>query len=109
MKTLYRHLMLATALASSLALALPLASGVARADDSATVPTNPGFKPGGQINPGTEHPAPSSSTDIRKIPSHAEAVAALMAADDPNPSPGQASPQASSGSGDQKTVSAAVA
>ena len=105
MKTFQRHLMWATALATSLAVA-PLAIGQIRAEESATVPTNPGFKPDtGQINPGAEHPAPSSSTDIRKIPTHAEAVAALMASDDPNPAPGQESAQApSNGGGDKPTV-----
>ena len=63
----------------------PLAIGQTRAENSATVPTNP---------PGVEHAAPSSSTDIRKIPTHAEAIAALMAPDDPNPALGQESPQA---------------
>ena len=106
MKTFYRHLMLATALATGLAVALPLTSGSIRAEEGATVPTNPGFRPGtGQINPGVEHPAPSNSTDIRKIPTHAEAIAALMASDDPNPVPGPEAPQASSSGGDQKTVS----
>jgi hypothetical protein len=105
MKILHRHLMLATALATGLAIAAPLATGPVRAEDSATVPTNPGFNPStGQINPGVEHPAPSSSTDFRKIPTHAEAIAALMAPDDPNPAPGPKSAQASSG-GNQKTVS----
>lgn len=78
---LHRHLMLATALATGLAIAAPLAT---QAQEKSTVTTNPGFKPGtGQINPGETIAAPSSSIDIRKIPSHAEAVAALMAANDP--------------------------
>lgn len=81
MKQLHRHLMLATALAAGFAIAAPLAT---HAQEKSTVTTNPGFKPGsGQINPGETIAAPSSSTDIRKIPSHAEAVAALMATDDP--------------------------
>ncbi len=80
----HRHLMLATALATSLAAVVPLAPGSALAQEMPTVTTNPGFKPGtGQINPGETLAAPSSSIDIRKIPSHAEAVAALMSADDP--------------------------
>jgi hypothetical protein len=85
MKQIHRHLMLATALATGLAVAAPLAAQAQeKAQDKSTVTTNPGFKPGsGQINPGETLAAPSSSTDIRKIPSHADAVAALMATDDP--------------------------
>lgn len=75
-----RHpFMLATALATGLVVAAPLASGQVRAPESATVQTNPGFKPDtGQINPGVEHQAPSTSTDIRKIPTPEESRAALM-------------------------------
>lgn len=81
MKQLHQQLMLATALATGLAIAAPLAT---HAQEKSTVTTNPGFKPGtGQINPGETIAAPSSSTNIRKIPSHAEAIAALMAPDDP--------------------------
>jgi hypothetical protein len=93
MKNLHRHLMLATALATSLAVAVPLATAPVRAEESATVPTNPGFKPdSGQINPGAEHPAPSSSVDIRKIPNPAEARAALMMPVSTQPSTGSAPP-----------------
>jgi len=99
MKISHHHLMWATALATSLAFA-PLAVEQIRAQGSVTVPTDPGFKPDtGQINPGVEHPAPSSSTDIQKIPTHAEAIAALMAPDDPvsalGQQPGQESGQES--------------
>jgi hypothetical protein len=106
-KTPHRHLMLATALAAGLAFAVPLASGPSLGEESATVPTNPGFNPGtGQINPGTEHPAPSSSTDIRKIPSPAEARAAMFAPNDPNPVAGQEAPlPPSNGVGDKPTES----
>ena len=99
MKILHRHLMLATALATGLAVAVPLASGPVRAEESATVPTNPGFNPGtGQINPGVTMQAPSSSTDIRKIPTPAEARAALLMPISTQPSAGSAladGPQAS--------------
>jgi hypothetical protein len=89
MKNLHRHLMLATALATGLAIAIPPAAGPARAEDSATVPTNPGFKPGtGQINPGVAQQAPSSSSDIRKIPTPAEARAAKMTPVSTQPSTG---------------------
>ena len=93
----YHPLMLATAVAAVLAAA-PL-----RAQD--TVKTNPGFNPDtGQINPGETKAAPSASIDIRKIPSHAEALAALRAFDDPNPALGAEAPQPSTSSND-KTVS----
>jgi hypothetical protein len=99
MKILHRHLMLTTALALSLAVAAPFATHAA--EESATVPTNPGFKASGQINPGATLQAPSQSTDIRKIPSTAEARAALLAPDDPNPVLGAPSappqPQANAG------------
>ena len=90
MKNLHRHLMLATALATGLAVAIPLATDPVRAQESSTVKTNPGFDAGsGRINPGVPHQAPSSSTDFRKIPTTAEARAALLASDDPNPVLGQ--------------------
>ena len=101
MKKLHRHLMLATALATGLAITAPLAAGLAQAQEKSTVTTNPGFKPGGQINPGETIAAPSSSIDIRKIPSHADAVTALMAEDNPvsalgpdTPNSAPAAPQA---------------
>jgi hypothetical protein len=90
---LHRHLLLATALATGLAVAVPLATAPIRAEESATVPTNPGFKPdSGQINLGAEHPVPSSSDDIRKIPTPAEARAALMMPVSTQPSTGAAPP-----------------
>jgi hypothetical protein len=80
-------------------LAAGLSVASTRADD-ATVQTNPGFKPStGQINPGVEHPAPSSSTDIRQIPTPAEARAALGAPDDPNPVAGPQVTQSPSSGG----------
>jgi hypothetical protein len=69
------------------------------AKDSATVRTNPGFNPDtGQINPGETHQVPSSSADIRKVPTPDEIRAALMTPDDPTPSLGAApaSPQSTS-------------
>ena len=103
-----RHpLILATALATGLVVAAPLASGQVRAPESATVQTNPGFKPDtGQINPGVEHQAPSTSTDIRKIPTPEESRAALLAPDDPNPVLGPEPPQPqNSTQADHKAVS----
>ena len=117
MKNLHRPLMLATALATGLAVAIPLATGPVRAEESSTVKTNPGFDAGsGHINPGAPHQAPSSSTDFRKIQTTAEARAALLAPDDPNPvlgqdlkpattsSAGGDKPSAASGSGDPATA-----
>ncbi len=89
MKYLHRHLMLATALATGLAVAVPLAIGPVHAEESATRPTDPGFNPGtGQINPGVEQQAPSSSNDVRKIPTPAEARAAKMTPISTQPSAG---------------------
>jgi len=94
------HLMLATALAAGLVVAAPLAFGQVRTPDSATVPTNPGFKPDtGQINPGVTMQAPSTSLDVRKIPTPEESRAALMTPISTQPSAGAApesGPQASS-------------
>ena len=102
--------MLATALAAGLAVAAPLATGPFAPKTALRSRTNLGFNPGtGQINPGVEHAAPSNSSDIRKIPTHAEAVVALLASDDPNPAPGQALPQASGGGNNHATVSAGAA
>lgn len=106
MKYFHHHLMLTTALAAGLVVAAPLVISQVCAEESATVQTNPGFKPdAGQINSGRTLAAPSSATDIRKIPTHAEAVAALMAPDDPNPVPGAEAPQQTSNA-PNKTVTA---
>jgi len=96
------HLLSATALAAGLMIGLPHALEPAHAQDrspqvtqkltadGATLPTNPGFNPDtGKINDGGQAQASSSSDDIRKIPTQAEARAALMMHDDPNPVLGQ--------------------
>lgn len=69
--------------------------------EGGTMTTNPGFKADGQINPGKTEQAPSSSTDVRKIPSAAESRAAKMSPDRKDPAPGQAtsSPGGSGGGG----------
>lgn len=93
MKNLHRHLVLATALAAGLAI-VPLATGPASAEESATVPTDPGFKPDtGQLNPGATEQAYSKSADVRKVPTPAESRAALRAPDDPTSSLGSEPPQ----------------
>jgi hypothetical protein len=106
MKNLHRHLLLATALAAGLAVA-PLTTGAARAEESATVPTNPGFKPDtGQINPGATEQAYSKSAAVRKVPTLDEARAALRAQGDPNPSLGPEPPlPQNSAAGSNVTVS----
>ena len=68
---------LAVALAA--ALAASGMGGSAIAEQSATVPTDPGFKPdSGQINPGVEEQAPTQSTETANIPTPEESRAALM-------------------------------
>jgi hypothetical protein len=105
MKVLHRSLILAAGLAAVFAVAPLRAEDIKTTQD--TLKTNPGFNPGtGQINPGESQATPSSSIDIRKIPTHAEALAALRKADDPNPSLGSEAPQQSTSSND-KTVSPA--
>jgi hypothetical protein len=85
-KTMNRDLMLATMMFASLAVAVPLVIAPSLSEESATGPTNLDLKPSaGQINHGAEHPAPSSSIEIRKISSIEEARAALIAIGDPNP------------------------
>jgi hypothetical protein len=100
MKHLHRHLMLATALAAGMIIAAPLAIAQVRAEESATVPTNPGFKPDtGQINPGVTRQAPSNSADVRKIPTAAEARAAKMMPISTQPSAGAAPASGPQGNG----------
>ena len=91
MKNLHHHLMLATALATGLVIAAPLVISQVSAEESATVPTNPGFNPGtGQINPGPTEQAPSQSAQIIKIPTPEEARAAFIMPGWKEPSLGQA-------------------
>lgn len=106
MKNLHRHLLLATVLAAGLAV-IPLATGPARAEESATVPTDPGFKPDTrQLNPGATEQAFSKSADVRKVPTPAESRAALRASDDPTSSLGSEPTQPRGGAaGGNKTPS----
>lgn len=91
MKHLHHHLMLATALAAGLVVAAPLVISQVSAEESATVPTNPGFNPGtGQINPGFTEQARSQSTQIIEIPTPEEARAAFIMPGWKEPSLGQA-------------------
>jgi hypothetical protein len=78
---------LAVALAAALAASGMGASAIA--EQSATVPTDPGFKPDtGQINPGVEEQAPTQSTEIVNIPTPEESRAALMMPISKQPSAG---------------------
>jgi len=94
-------LALGTAVAA--ALALSSLSLPARAADSDSQPTNPGFVPNtGQINPGTPQQPSSQSADSANIPTPEEARAALMAPISRQPSTGDAS-AATTGTGGQAT------
>jgi hypothetical protein len=82
-----RHLMMATALAAGLVVAVPLSTRLAYAGPG-TSASDPGFTPDtGQINPGFDKKNPSSS-EARKIPTPAEARAAKMLPISSQPSPG---------------------
>jgi hypothetical protein len=78
-------------LAVALAAALTASGlgGSAIAEQSATVPTDPGFKPDtGQINPGVAQQAPTQSSEIVSIPTPEESRAALMMPISTQPSAG---------------------
>lgn len=88
MKISHRHLMMATALATGLVVAVPLSIGLAYAGPG-TSASDPGFTPAtGQINPGFDKKNPASS-EPRKIPTPAEARAAKMKAYPTEPSVGE--------------------
>ena len=54
-------------------------NGLARAEESATVPTNPGFNGNtGHINPGSTHPVTSQSKEVTNIPTPEESRQALL-------------------------------
>ena len=54
-------------------------NGLARAEESATVPTNPGFDGNtGQINPRSTHPVTSQSKEVTNIPTPEESRQALL-------------------------------
>ena len=82
-----RNLRLATMLTT--ALAWSGINGFAGAEESATVPTDPGFKAGtGQLNPGVTHQAPSQSDEIISIPTPEESRRALLEPISKQPSSG---------------------
>jgi hypothetical protein len=81
------QLKLAAAVAA--VLTLPGISAPASAEESATVPTDPGFKAGtGQINPGFQQQAPSQSSEVTNIPTPEESRRALMTPISKQPSAG---------------------
>jgi len=95
--------MLATALATGLLVAMPLAFSQT-APEGATVPTNPGFKPNtGQINPGVETQAPSQSAQNIPLPTPEESRAAMLEPVSKDPSPGAAPDGGQQGSGASTT------
>jgi hypothetical protein len=87
MKNMHQ-LKLAAAVAA--VLTLPGISAPAGAEESATVPTDPGFKAGtGQINPGFQQQAPSQSSEVTNIPTPEESRRALMTPVSKQPSLGE--------------------
>ena len=81
-------LVMGTALAAALALALPSMSMSSRAEEG----TNSGFVPNsGQINAGAAAQPPSQSSDFANMPTPEEARTALMAPISKQPSTGDAS------------------
>jgi hypothetical protein len=77
------------AVALAAALTASGLGGSAIAEQSATVPTDPGFKPDtGQINPGVAQQAPTQSSEIVSIPTPEESRAALMMPISTQPSAG---------------------
>ncbi len=79
------HILVATALAASLAFAAsPL-----RADEGTSRHTDPGFQPDtGRINDGKPQQAPSASTEVIQLPTHEETLAAKMTPISTQPSTG---------------------
>ena len=72
-------------------VAVPTMNCLAGAEQSATVPTDPGFKAdSGQINPGATEPAPSQSREVTNIPTPDEARRALLTPISKQPSVGDA-------------------
>jgi hypothetical protein len=70
-------------------VAVPTMSWLAAAEESATVPTDPGFKADtGQINPGATERAPSQSNEVANIPTPDEARRALLTPVSKQPSAG---------------------
>jgi hypothetical protein len=89
MKNSHQFTQFTLAVALATTLAASGMGGSAIAEQSATVPTDPGFKPDtGQINPGVEEHAPTQSTEITDIPTPEESRAALMMPISKQPSAG---------------------
>jgi hypothetical protein len=70
-------------------LTISTISGPARAEESATLPTDPGFNPStGQINTGLQVQAPSQSNEVINIPTPEEVRRAMMTPISKQPSVG---------------------
>jgi hypothetical protein len=70
-------------------IAVPTLNCLAGAEESATVPTDPGFKADtGQINPGATNPLPFESSKVTDIPTPDEARRALLTPISKQPSVG---------------------
>ena len=70
-------------------IAVPTLNCLAGAEESATVPTDPGFKADtGQINPGATEPVPFESSNVTDIPTPDEARRALLTPVSKQPSVG---------------------
>ena len=80
-----------TSVALAAALAVSAMNAIGGAEDSATVPTDPGFKPDtGQINPGVEQQPPSqSSRDRSTFRRPRKSLRALMTPVSKQPSTGE--------------------
>jgi hypothetical protein len=77
------------AAAMAAVIAVPVLSCLAGAEESATVPTDPGFKADtGQINPGATGPLPFESSKVTTIPTPDEARRALLTPISKQPSVG---------------------
>src|SRR5262245_40867490 len=70
-------------------IVVPTLNCLASAEESATVPTDPGFKAStGQINPGATEPVPFESSKVTDIPTPDEARRALLTPVSKQPSVG---------------------
>jgi hypothetical protein len=87
------------------ALALSSVTGLAGAQERATVPIDPGFNPDtGQINSGVAQQSPSQSKEVIEIPTPEESRRALMTPISKQPSLGAAPDSSSSNAGGQPAL-----
>lgn len=87
------HILLAAALATGVAFAMPPTSAAAFAGNDVAATTDPGFiRNSGQINRGFDEKVPSSAS-VRQIPTPAQARAAMMMPDSDQPGLGGKPPE----------------